>query len=146
MKISHCFKLEDMPVQVLSSIQNGYEPRYQTIYADVDYDMFIEIPDEEVYKALEEEGVVYSSEDDLVDLYYNYLEDYFEDLDIDVKRLRNSYMHGRYHYNHNMGFNFYDGLDNDNLKYIGSLHVNDMLKVISNFMAFNRENIFEITK
>lgn len=71
---------------------------------------------------------------------------YFEDLDIDVKRLRNSYMHGRYHYNHNMGFNFYDGLDNDKLKYIGTLHINDMLKVISNFMAFNKKNIFEITK
>ena len=79
MKISHCFRLEDMPVQVLSSIQNGYEPRYQTIYTNVDYDMMIEIPDEEVEKALQEEGVVYSSEDDLVDLYYNYLEDYFEE-------------------------------------------------------------------
>ncbi len=79
MRITHTFKLENMPIQVLSNIQNGDSPRYATIYTDLDCDMIIEIPDEEVIKALEEEGVVYSSEDDLADLYYEYLEEYFEE-------------------------------------------------------------------
>ncbi|MBQ7798312.1 MAG: hypothetical protein IJ371_04240, partial [Clostridia bacterium] len=41
------------------------------------------------------------------------LEKYFNG--VDINRLRNSLMHGRYFYNHNNGFEFYDGRNNDNL-------------------------------
>ena len=61
------------------------------------------------------------------------LEKYFAD--IDINRLRNSLMHGRYYYNHNNGFEFYDGRTNDNLEHIATLSINQILNSISEFIT-----------
>lgn len=63
----------------------------------------------------------------------NKLQMYFKD--IDVNRLRNSLMHGRYYYDHKNGFEFYDGRTNDNLEHICSLSINQILQSISSFVA-----------
>ncbi len=54
--------------------------------------------------------------------------------DIDVNRLRNSLMHGRYYYNHGNGFEFYDGKTNDNLEHIATLEINQIIQFISSFV------------
>ena len=63
----------------------------------------------------------------------NKLQKYFTD--IDVNRLRNSLMHGRYYYNHNNGFEFYDGRTNDDLEHIATLQLNQILQCLSNFVT-----------
>ena len=63
------------------------------------------------------------------------LQTYFSE--IDVKRLRNSLMHGRYYYNHDNGFEFYDGRTNDNLEHIGTLKIQQIFTAISHFVSAN---------
>ncbi|MBQ8522963.1 MAG: hypothetical protein IJ458_04860 [Clostridia bacterium] len=63
----------------------------------------------------------------------NKLQKYFSD--IDVKRLRNSLMHGRYYYDNKNGFEFYDGRSNDNLEHIATLNINQILQSISSFVT-----------
>lgn len=63
----------------------------------------------------------------------NKLQKYFAD--IDVNRLRNSLMHGRYYYNHDNGFEFYDGRTNDNLEHIATLQINQIMESISDFIT-----------
>ena len=77
MKISFNFYLEDVPVQEL--ITHGYNsdsisPRYKTIYVDLFYDYTIDIPDAIVIDELKELNISFNEENDLIDLYYNYLE------------------------------------------------------------------------
>lgn len=61
------------------------------------------------------------------------LEKYFNG--IEVNRLRNSLMHGRYFHNNRNEFEFYDGRDNNNLEHIASLHTDDILTALSNFIS-----------
>lgn len=61
------------------------------------------------------------------------LQKYFKD--IDVTRLRNSLMHGRYYYNHGNGFEFYDGRTNDNLEHIATLEIKQIFNAISGFIT-----------
>ena len=78
MKICFNFYLENVPTQEL--ITYGYNadsisPRYRTINVDLFHDYIINIPDEIVIDKLKELNITFTEEDDLVDLYYSYLED-----------------------------------------------------------------------
>ncbi|MBE7076286.1 MAG: hypothetical protein E7374_00100 [Clostridiales bacterium] len=57
------------------------------------------------------------------------IENLFNEPSIDINRIRNSVMHGRYYYNHNDGFDFYDGRNNKDLEYMGTLSVRKILEV-----------------
>ena len=67
------------------------------------------------------------------------LKPYFDDLklDVDVKRIRNSYMHGRYYYNHDNRIEFYDGRNNDNLTHIASLTIDNIIDICADFIEDN---------
>ena len=57
------------------------------------------------------------------------LEKYFQSsklYQINPTELRNSIIHGRYYYNYNNGYEFYDGPNTDNLRHIGSIKVKDL--------------------
>lgn len=71
----------------------------------------------------------------------NKLQKYF--LDIDANRLRNSLMHGRYYYNHNNGFEFYDGKNNDKLEHIATLEINQIIQSISGFVTDSLSDEFK---
>lgn len=78
MKIYFNFYLENVPIQELITYgykTNDINPRYKTIYTNLSYNYFINIPDEIVINKLKELNISFNSEDDLVDLYYDYLED-----------------------------------------------------------------------
>lgn len=63
-----------------------------------------------------------------------------DEYNIDANRLRNSLMHGRYFHDCNMGFEFYDGRNNDNLEHIGTLSVNDIYKIVGKFVENNLQS------
>ena len=69
----------------------------------------------------------------------NELSSHFDMADIDFRRLRNSIIHGRYFYNNNNGFEFYDGKDNENLTHIATLSVKQINNAISNFVNSHNE-------
>ena len=48
---------------------------------------------------------------------------------IDINRIRNSVMHGRFYYNYNKGFDFYDGRNNKELEFIGTLSIKKITEV-----------------
>ena len=76
----------------------------------------------------------------------NTLKPYFDGLNVDMNRIRNSYMHGRFYYNHNKGFEFYDGRNNDNLSHIATLSIDDILNVCADFIEDNLQRISTIPK
>ena len=51
------------------------------------------------------------------------IEEMFDGTGVDVNRIRNSVMHGRFYYNCNNAFDFYDGRNNQELQYVGTLTV-----------------------
>lgn len=55
-------------------------------------------------------------------------------LSADFNRIRNSVIHGRYFYNFNHGFEFYDGRTNDNLEHIGTLELPDIIDFAFSFL------------
>ena len=59
----------------------------------------------------------------------------FADTDLDINRIRNSVMHGRYYYNYDKGFDFYDGRSNDNLEYMGTLPISKIISVAQSLMG-----------
>lgn len=71
---------------------------------------------------------------------------YFKDLNIDMNRVRNSYMHGRFYYNHNKGIEFYDGINNNNLTHIASLSFDNILNICSEFIENNLSPMSSLPK
>ncbi len=67
-------------------------------------------------------------------VHFDKITPYLSSFDIDARRLRNSIMHGRYYYNHNLGFEFYDGRDNDKLEHIASLNIYQISDIVSKFL------------
>lgn len=58
----------------------------------------------------------------------------FSDTGLDINRIRNSVMHGRFYYNYKNEFDFYDGKHNSDLEYIGSLKVKKITEVAQTLM------------
>ena len=48
---------------------------------------------------------------------------------LDVNRIRNSIMHGRFYYNFDNAYDFYDGRNNNDLEYIGNLSIYKIVEV-----------------
>ena len=69
------------------------------------------------------------------------VESLFADTGLDINRIRNSVMHGRFYYNHNKGFDFYDGRNNNDLEYIGTLQISKIIKVSQELMHDYLEEI-----
>lgn len=59
----------------------------------------------------------------------------FEDTGYEINRIRNSAMHGRFYYNYNKGYDFYDGRSNDKLEYIGTLKISKIVAVAQQLMG-----------
>ncbi len=62
------------------------------------------------------------------------LEPYLNETGVNINRLRNSIMHGRYFYNNKDGFNFYDGRNNNALEYIGSISTRQISHALKSFV------------
>lgn len=65
------------------------------------------------------------------------LKPYTDGVDIDLKRLRNSLMHGRYYFNYKDSVEFYDGKDNENLKHIGTLTIKQITSIFDRYITEN---------
>ena len=63
------------------------------------------------------------------------VDELFKDIGCDINRIRNSVMHGRFYYNHNKGFDFYDGRSNDNLEYMGTINISEIIRVAQELMG-----------
>lgn len=66
----------------------------------------------------------------------------FLNRDIDFKRIRNSLMHGRFYYNYENGFNFYDGIVDKKDK---NKSINEMEKNINYIDTLTLEEIYQLT-
>ncbi|MBQ3502037.1 MAG: hypothetical protein IJA72_00010 [Clostridia bacterium] len=67
------------------------------------------------------------------------LKPYFPD--VDIRRLRNSIIHGRYYCNFKNGFEFYDGINSSNLEHIATVNINSILDSISELINNNVSHI-----
>lgn len=67
------------------------------------------------------------------------LKPYFPDAD--VRRLRNSIIHGRYYCNFKNGFEFYDGTNTSNLEHIATVNMYTILDSISELISNNVSHI-----
>ena len=63
------------------------------------------------------------------------IKELFADTGLDINRIRNSVMHGRFYYNYNKGFDFYDGRSNDDLEYMGTLKISKIVGVAQELMG-----------
>lgn len=67
------------------------------------------------------------------------IDEMFNGTGVDTNRIRNSVMHGRFYYNYNNAYDFYDGRDNQNLVYVGTLTVEQITtaaqKLISEYIS-----------
>ena len=60
---------------------------------------------------------------------FDNLQKLFADTGCDINRIRNSVMHGRFYYNYNKGYDFYDGRNNSDLEYVGTLEIKKITEV-----------------
>ena len=71
----------------------------------------------------------------------NSLAKYFNEYDIDINRLRNALMHGRYFYDCKAGFEFYDGKTNSTLEHVATLSVNQIFSAVGKFIQDNQTTL-----
>jgi len=71
------------------------------------------------------------------------LEEMFNDCGVEVNRIRNSVMHGRFYYDYHKGFDFYDGRNNQQLEYVGNLSIAKITEVAQKLINEYIEQIKE---
>lgn len=76
----------------------------------------------------------------------NTLKPYFERFGVDMNRVRNSYIHGRFYYNHNKGVEFYDGRNNESLTHVATLTFDDIISICAEFIEDNLHRISVMPK
>ena len=69
------------------------------------------------------------------------LEEMFDGCGVDVNRIRNSVMHGRFHYDYSKGYDFYDGRTNQQLEFVGNLPISKITEVAQKLIKEYMEEI-----